>query len=77
MNRAWVSRLNTIWPMLVLGQLVVPFPLPMMYYWAMTHLFGRAGLKPLNRVAREKKRAATPTPAQAASVPIREREAAE
>ena len=80
----WLQRTlaRTVWPEAnnylkdeTSGKLVVPFPLPMMYYWAMTHLFGGPGLKALKRVAREIKRTAAPM--QEASVPIREREAAE
>ena len=42
------------------GKLVVPFPLPMIYYWAMTHLFGRAGLVALERMTRSRQEPAVP-----------------
>lgn len=40
----------------VSGKLVVPFPLPMIYYWAMTHVFGRAALFALKRSQRRRRK---------------------
>lgn len=57
----WLQRKlrQTVWPEAnnylkdeASGKLVVPFPLPMVYYWAMTKLFGRPGLKALHRAKR-------------------------
>lgn len=59
----WLQRAlsTTVWPDAnnylkdeKSGKLVVPFPLPMMYYWAMTHLFGRAAMASLKRVKRSR-----------------------
>lgn len=59
----WLQRAlsTTVWPDAnnylkdeKSGKLVVPFPLPMMYYWAMTHLFGRVAMASLKRVKRSR-----------------------
>lgn len=72
----WLQRAlgKTVWPEAnnylkdeSSGKLVVPFPLPMVWYWAMTHLFRRGAMKSLGRARLRRQGGATQTrPAETA-----------